>query len=395
MIYNSLGSNYDLRFVIKSLFGFGAVENNEKLINLLDNKYGGETKLLYKGRGAIYLALKTLDLPRGTKVGINGFTCYVVYKAVVDSGYKPIYLDIDGRSLNFSLSELKDKGKDLKVLIIQNTLGNPCNMVNIKKYCEQNNISLIEDLAHSVGTIYSDGQEAGTVGDFTALSFSQDKMIDAVSGGTLIVRNKKFQKKNLKNFPNLKPSIYIKDRFYPLFTFLIRNLYSIGIGKLLHFGLKELGILSQPVEGDENISPHKITGWHSGMAIEIFMELNKNLTHRRKIAKVYAENLDKEILSADYVEKINSSSCIRFPIFVKNRQDLVDQLRGKGIFISDVWYDAPIAPVRFMTKTTYGGECQVSEKISLEIVNLPTHLNVTESDAKKICSYINKWLNTK
>src|SRR2546428_552227 len=81
---------------------------------------------------------------------------------------------------------------------IQNTLGYPCNIEEVKLICEQKKITLIEDLAHSIGTTYNNGVESGTMGDMTILSFSQDKIIDGISGGALIT-NHKIE----KNFLNL------------------------------------------------------------------------------------------------------------------------------------------------------------------------------------------------
>jgi len=54
--------------------------------------------------------------------------------------------------------------------------------------CQENKIVLIEDLAIQL-VLFIPKKEAGTVGDFTILSFSQDKVIDGISGGALIVRN--------------------------------------------------------------------------------------------------------------------------------------------------------------------------------------------------------------
>ena len=190
-IFNSLGSNYNLEFVLKSLFATNDENGRTTLTDFLDKKYKGKTILLYKGREAIKLALDILKFPKNSKVGIAGFTCYAVYKAVVDAGLLPEYLDVEEKTLNFSLDEVKQH-KNLKVLIIQNTFGNPCNVVEIKKYCFENGIILIEDLAHSIGSIYQSNKEAGFYGDFIVLSFGQDKIIDAVSGGALIIRNSKF-----------------------------------------------------------------------------------------------------------------------------------------------------------------------------------------------------------
>jgi dTDP-4-amino-4,6-dideoxygalactose transaminase len=394
MIFNSLGSNYDSKFVLRSLFSLPSKKKDSELKYFLEKKYGGKVILLYKGREALKLALKISGIPKGSKVGVNGFTCFVVYQAITEAGYKPVYLDIDGRSLNFNIKNLEED-KNIKALIIQNTLGNPVNIVPIKSFCDKNKILIIEDLAHSVGSFYPNNVEAGCVGDFTALSFSQDKIIDAVSGGALIVRNKKFKLSlNEVKYKNLSLNIKIHDRFYPLLTFLIRKLYPFGLGKPLHLFLKKVSALSEPLGSMSSIEYHTLPGWYSSLAIFEFLKHSGEIEHRKAITRVYLQDVNKKIISPQISVNYKDSSNIRFPIFIENRDDLIDYLKNNGIFISDIWYDAPIAPAKLISKTDYDEKCNESEKVSRQILNLPTHINISEKDVRKISALINQWLNT-
>ena len=390
MIFNSLGSNYTFKFVLNALFSVGIDGDKKKLKEYLEKRYQGKATLLYKGREAIRLALNILGLPKNSKVGVTGFTCYAVYQAIEESGLKPVFLDID-ESLNF----LPEKIKDVRVLIVQNTLGNPCDIENISRICKEKNIVLIEDLAHSIGTVYKNKKEAGCVGDFAALSFSQDKAVDAVSGGALIVRNLKYFNYDIGQLNSPSLATQLRDRFYPIFTFKIRYLYPYGLGKPLHFLLKNLNLLSKPMETGKEIVFNSMPSWQTKNVNTLFKEFERVLKHRKEIASIYASTLDQKVSSKDYIGNINLSSCIRFPIFVKERKDLINYLKEKGIFVSNIWYDAPVAPLRLLSKTDYEGECAFSEKISKKIVNLPTHVNVSPKDAVYISEIINKWLTTR
>ena len=73
---------------------------------------------------------------------------------------------------------------------------------------------------------------------------------------------------------------------------------------------------------------------------------------------------------------------LRFPIFVENRTMLVKFLKKHKVFISDIWYDS-VAP-----------ECPSAVEISKNILNLPTHINVSKNDALKIAGFINIWLKS-
>ena len=391
-IFNSLGSNYNLKYILKSLFS-NTSGASQKLKKFLEEKYSGNIILTYKGREALILALKILNLPKDSCIAINGFTCIAVYKSIEEARLTPICLDLEEKNtdLNFSAESFEKLSKEkrkIKAVIIQNTLGSPCDIEKIAKICKENNIILIEDLAHCVGTVYENGKEAGTVGDFVALSFSQDKVIDSVSGGALVIRNKKYSNLTMstasdavKQFNNVSNYQQFKDRLYPSLTYKIRFLYDLELGKLLHFILKELNLLSKPMQ-EGLYDFYSLPNWYCNLALSEFKNLSDQLNHRRKIAKIYAENLDKKILQKRITDKITLSSNLRFPIFVDNREGLIKFLKNFKIFVSDIWYD-DIAP-----------ECPNAVKIAQIILNLPTHINVTKEDALKISERINAWLKS-
>ncbi len=395
-VFNSLGSNYDFGFVLKTLFAKNNKKYHSDLKALLEEKYGGEAVLLSKGREALRLALRFINKPKEFTVGICGFTCFAVYEAVVKEGYDVEYLDIADGDLNFSFDTLYsafEKNPKIKILTIQNTLGFPCDIEKIAEFCREKNIILIEDLAHSVGAKYSDGREAGTVGDFVAFSFSQDKMIDGVSGGALVIRNSEFAKKVFDvSLHSVDSTRQIIDRFYPTFTYKIRKTYAIGIGKLLHAFLKTANLLSKPMNNVGTDTLYELPSWYCSLIVNEFRNLEKNLGHRKKIASIYINMLSKKVLFNSLSEQTSNSSNIRFPIVIENRQNLIIYLKKYNIFVSDIWYDSPIAPKKYMKLTNYKNQCPVSEKISSQILNLPTHRNVSENDAKFIAEKINKWL---
>jgi dTDP-4-amino-4,6-dideoxygalactose transaminase len=230
------------------------------------------------------------------------------------------------------------------------------------------------------------GQEVGTQGDFIALSFSQDKMIDAVSGGALIIRNPKFN--NMSKFVFKKVSLLgqVRDHMYPLLTFKIRKTYGSGLGKGLHFILKKLGLLSQPLIKDLTTRLHSLPDWYCSLINYQFNHQDDNLEHRKQIADIYTKNLNRQII-------ISKSAIMRFPILLEKRTDMIRYLKSSGIYVSDIWYDAPVAPNKFLKLTDYHGECPIAESYSDQILNLPTHINVSLKQAEYISHKINTWLN--
>ena len=389
-VFNSLGSNYDWDDVRASMRADIPGARQTLSIQLEERYKAKEVKLTYKGREAITLALKAFALPKESFVAINGYTCYAVYESIVAAGLKPYYLDIPNDELNFNartLSAALKKEKNIKAVMIQNTLGVPCEIREITKICKDKKLIMIEDLAHSIGLIYPGGKEAGTLGDAAALSFSQDKMIDAVSGGAAIFKKRLYMEIDDDIFEPVASKRRMVAHSYPSSTWVIRHFYSLGLGKILHKVLKNLNLLPKPMDGNA-AKPHLLSGWHAHLASHAFSKLGKNIRHRRSIAKIYRDKISNDVQYKHFDESIY----LRFPLRVKEPKKLIAHLSDAGIFISDIWYDAPIGPIKCLEKTDYRGQCPAAEEAAITMVNLPTHKNISKRDARLIAKEVSKWL---
>ena len=139
-IFNSLGSNYDFKYVLKALLTKGSKLDIERLKKLLEEKYRGKALLFYKGREALTATLKILNLPQNSNVAINGFTCVAVFNAIRTAGLEPICLDLEETGgLNFTAKTLEQsikKNKKIKVVIVKYvrvSLRNRGNKKNLRK----------------------------------------------------------------------------------------------------------------------------------------------------------------------------------------------------------------------------------------------------------------------
>ncbi len=394
-IFNSVGSNYTYLFginaIFSNLFGFGGENARQDLREVISKHYDGVTALFYKGREAIEYALLLSGIPKGSHIIISGYTCAVVVKAVEYAGMIPIYADISDNDLNFNISEIERLyTSDVKAIIVQNSLGFLPDIRPIEEFCKKNNIILIEDLAHSVGGRYIDGREAGTVSDYSILSFSQDKLLDSISGGALIFRDVTKMPIAVK-WKHLSVYEKFRDRCYPLSMWKVRHMYNIGIGKLLHNILKRTNFISKPVESLDRQDFKTISGWYATLALGRFNSLQYDLKRRRKICSIYLKSLGDMIHPIVTEESISRGTCLRVPILCENRDSLIEFLKNKSIYISDIWYDVPIAPKKYWGEFEKNFNLPNSTAISKKMLNLPTHATMTERDAKRIVENIKLW----
>ena len=188
-----------LIFSIIATFFFPKQRIKNKLHNRISKTFSTKNCFTYSSaRGALADFLISLNLQKQDEVVISSFTCLAVPTAVIASGAKPVYADIDFHTMNPKLKNIKSViSKKTKVIIVQHTMGVPSEIENIYKFVKEKNIVLIEDCALSIGTKIN-GRLLGTFSDAAIFSFELSKTVSFGWGGLLIINNNRFVEK-LKN----------------------------------------------------------------------------------------------------------------------------------------------------------------------------------------------------
>jgi dTDP-4-amino-4,6-dideoxygalactose transaminase len=137
---------------------------------------------------ALFLSLKALGLPRDARVLIPGFTFAAVPSAVMHADCLPVLCEV-GEDYRIDLADFEAKlDQDISAVIISHMRGHTSDMDAIMALCEARNIPVIEDAAHSLGTVWR-GRKIGTIGRVGCFSFQSYKMINAGEGGILITND--------------------------------------------------------------------------------------------------------------------------------------------------------------------------------------------------------------
>jgi len=106
----------------------------------------------------------------------------------------PVYLDVDLKTANIDVSNLKKAiSKKTKAVMIAHTLGNPFNAKIVKKFCEDNDLYLIEDCCDAFGSKF-DGKNVGSFGIFSSLSFYPAHHMTTGEGGSVMYNDIRLKK---------------------------------------------------------------------------------------------------------------------------------------------------------------------------------------------------------
>lgn len=133
---------------------------------------------------ALFLSLKALGLPRDAKVLIPAFTFAAVPSSIVHADCTPVLVEC-GDNYRIDLDDFHAKIEDADAVMISHMRGHTSDMDALKAACDAKGIPLIEDAAHSLGTVW-DGQNIGTIGKIGCFSFQSYKLLNAGEGGILI-----------------------------------------------------------------------------------------------------------------------------------------------------------------------------------------------------------------
>ncbi len=338
-------SNYKALDTLRHTFAFGSRKWSDILKQYLKKRYKAKTVyLMNNGRSAITAGLKALFPDGGGEVIVNGFTCYAVVQAVEAANMKPVYADINEKTLNFDVKTLEKALKShpkARAIIVQNTLGITVNIKEVETFAKRHGLKIIEDLAHATGFKYLDGREVGSVGDVAALSFGKGKSLDAITGGALIINtDAKFKFEN--RHPKLSDTL--RARWYPVFGAIGRGFSKIHLEKYWYGPLIKLRFIER--------------------AVDAKLDLTRRPAHwQAKLILRQLQKIDRE-----------GALPIRTHRLVKNRQKLVEKLDKNGYNFREIWYDVPVSPVRYCKEIDFPEkECPVATKVASEIINLPTY----------------------
>ena len=256
------------------------------------------------GTITMFLALLSHNIGEGDEVIIPAQTFVATGLVVKQVGAKVVFADINPNTGNIDVNSIKEKiTKRTKAIIPVHWGGYPCDMDEINELAKKNNLIVIEDAAHALGSTYKNNP-IGSISDFTSFSFQAIKQLTTGDGGALCCLNEE----KYKNIKNLR--WFGIDRENSIPTLLGEREYDLNcVGYKSH-----MNDISATI-GIANLS-----------------DFNRNLEKNRNIAKIYNEELcDVKGISLLNYEKDRNSSYWLYPIIVDNRNEFINKLKNKNI----------------------------------------------------------------
>tara|TARA_A100001011_G_C14297061_1_gene838938 strand:+ start:1324 stop:2424 length:1101 start_codon:yes stop_codon:yes gene_type:complete len=306
------------------------------------------------GTDALTMALYISGIKRGDEVITPPNSFISSTSVIAHLGAIPVFCDVLADQNIDPLQIEKLITKNTKAILPVHLTGRISEMKIINELAKKYNLKVIEDSAQAIGSKYY-SKKSGSLSDIGCFSTHPLKNLNASGdGGFFTTNSKKFWQKAKE----------------------ISNLGLINRNKVNEFG---------HVSRMDNLQAAILT-YRLG-------NLNSVIKRRRKNAKFYIDNLNKDNIFYPKEESHQFNTYHTFVIQVKKRDQLKKYLDKKGIQTA-IHYPRPIhlqpATKRFGYKV---GDFPITEKQAKRIITLPIHQYLSTDDLKYIVKSTNEFFD--
>jgi len=308
----------------------------------------GHTIAVNSGTAALHLSLSILN-PSKKEVLLPTITFASTAHSILYNNAKPKFVDVNESDLCIDIDDLEKKiTKKSSIVIPVHFGGYPCDLDKLNKIRKDYKLHIVEDAAHAFGSSFN-GKKIGSHSELVCFSFHPVKNLAMPSGGAISMNSHFNQLKLLKS----SRWCGITDRKNGIY-----EIENIGWSYYMNEISAAIGLIQ----------------------LKRIKKMNK---HRLKIAKRYFNKINVE-------NKMPISSNCSYHLYwirVKNRDQFRRKMELQGIE-TGIHY----RPLHLMKLYNHNQKLPLSEQIWKELVTLPIHPNLTESELEYIISNVNKFV---
>ena len=141
------------------------------------------------GTSALHLALLAAGVGPGDEVITVPFTFVATAAAIVYTGARPVFVDIDAGTYTMAPSQIERAiTSRTKAIVPVHLYGHPADMDPILDLARRHGVPVVEDAAQAHGAEYN-GRRCGSMGTLAAFSFYPGKNLGAYGEGGAVVTN--------------------------------------------------------------------------------------------------------------------------------------------------------------------------------------------------------------
>jgi UDP-4-amino-4,6-dideoxy-N-acetyl-beta-L-altrosamine transaminase len=320
------------------------------------------------GTAALHLAVLVLNISQGSEGITTPNTFVASANCMLYNQILPRFADIDSKTYNIDPTKISTLiNKNTKLLVPVHFAGQVADMPSISKIAKENELFVIEDAAHAIGSQYADGTYVGNCkySDLTTFSFHPVKTITTGEGGAITTNSKELYERLLM----LRSHGITKEK----------NKLSMNPGPW-YYEMQELGF------------NYRLTDLQAALGASQMSRLDEFKARRREIVAYYNESFKGISWLTVPFEAEGLSSCfhlyvlrIDFQAIGKSRANVIKQLFSKGIG-TQVHY-IPVNQFPYYAKM-YIGALPVVQSYYRSCLSIPLYSSLSNSEVQYVVDNI-------
>jgi len=334
----------------------------------IEKAVGAPCVSVSSGTAALHCAYAAIGLKPGDEVITPPITFIATQAAAAFFGATIVFADVQPDTANIDPEEVERViTPRTKAIVAVDYAGHPADLDELRDIADRHNIYLIEDAAHSIGSLYKD-RPVGSIADITTFSFFPTKNITTAEGGAVASIHKNLLEK-AKRFSRQG---------------LVRN--------PTEFKIKDQGPWHQEVH--EFGLNYRLPDLLCALGISQLSRLEEFKKDRDRVFDLYSQELaNQKEISLPTKKSIVNPMWHLYPIRVnaQHRRQVFEHLRNSNIGVQVNYLPAHIHPVFNTSK--FKGMYPVSENFYAREISLPMSANLTTTDIRIIASNLQKALS--
>ena len=296
-------------------------------------------------------------------------------------GAKPHFADIDPKTLNIDIEEVRKRCKDLgnvKVIIPVHFSGSPCDMKELALVAAEYGAVIIEDAAHALGAKYKTGAMVGSCEHslMTGFSFHPVKSITMGEGGVITTNEEEVYKQLYR----LRSHGIIKGND-PLYV--DEEATTDGRPNPWYYEMQQLGF------------NYRITDLQCCLGISQLKKLDKFITRRVEIANTY-DLAFKQLKNVKVTQKssraLSSHHLYNIRVDFKklgiSKNELFELFEKEGIGLHVFYIPIPMQPYYRDKLKTDVNDYPNTLKYYREAITLPLYPDMTDEDVNNVINAV-------
>jgi len=142
------------------------------------------TSAVASGTAGLHLSVRAAGIERGDEVVTTPFSFVASANCVLYEGARPVFCDIDRRTLNIDPAAAEAAvGERTVGLLPVHVFGYPADMPALERVAAQRGLWIVEDACEALGGRHADGRAVGARGHLSVFGFYANKQLTTGEGG--------------------------------------------------------------------------------------------------------------------------------------------------------------------------------------------------------------------